>query len=428
MAFVKDLWTKTVRDQDGKPRKVRTTRYGKGKRWLAVWVDPEGKECSTAYDRKADAERKIATMGADIARGDYIDPNAGKVLFGDLAERWLASRIVDPSTKIRYEYIHRLHVAPTYAKRQVKSIKPSQIQSWISNLSSRFETSTVQTAFLVLQGILDLAVADEAIKRSPAKSPIVQVPKRVSEEITAWSDERVHALIDAHPALFRLLPMLGAACGLRQGELFGLALEDVDFEDRLLRVRRQIKKLGTDHVFALPKNDRERVVPLPEWAAEAIKRHVSTHPPLTCSLPWEKTDGKLHTHNLLFRWTDDRFIKARSYSETIWKPALVRAGVIPAPDRDGRQRSRYATSRKEGLHQLRHYYASVMLAGGVSVKELAEYLGHADPGFTLRVYAHMMPGSYGRARKAIDDRFFHVRVVSGNQETEGNPKDITSCL
>lgn len=41
----------------------------------------------------------------------------------------------------------------------------------------------------------------------------------------------------------------------------------------------------------------------------------------------------------------------------------------------------------EGIHQLRHYYASVVLAGGVSIKELAQYLGHADPAFTLRVYA-----------------------------------------
>lgn len=66
--------------------------------------------------------------------------------------------------------------------------------------------------------------------------------------------------------LFRLLPMIGAACELRQGELFGLALEDVDFEERVLRIRRQIKKLGSDHAYALPKNDRERVIPLPGWA------------------------------------------------------------------------------------------------------------------------------------------------------------------
>jgi integrase len=49
-----------------------------------------------------------------------------------------------------------------------------------------------------------------------------------------------------------------------------------------------------------------------------------------------------------------------------------------------------------------------MLAGGVSVKELAEYLGHADPAVTLRVYAHLLPSSHDRARTVINDRFGHL--------------------
>jgi len=49
-----------------------------------------------------------------------------------------------------------------------------------------------------------------------------------------------------------------------------------------------------------------------------------------------------------------------------------------------------------------------MLAGGVSIKELAEYLGHSDPAFTLRVYAHMLPCSYDRARAVISERFTRV--------------------
>ncbi|GLX11166.1 hypothetical protein Misp03_80920 [Microbispora sp. NBRC 16548] len=169
--------------------------------------------------------------------------------------------------------------------------------------------------------------------------------------------------------------------------------------------------LGRSESYALPKNDRERVVPLPQWADEAIQRHVKVHVPLVCSLPWEKTNGKLRTHNLLFRWTDDKFVRARGYSELVWKPALVAAGVIPAAEKDARARKRFTTSRREGLHQLRHYYASVMLAGGVSIKELAEYLGHADSGFTLRVYAHLMPGSHDRARQAIDDRMFQTHPL-----------------
>lgn len=46
-----------------------------------------------------------------------------------------------------------------------------------------------------------------------------------------------------------------------------------------------------------------------------------------------------------------------------------------------------------------------MLAGGVSIKEPAEYLGHADPAFTLRVYAHLLPSSHDRARAVINERF-----------------------
>ena len=130
------------------------------------------------------------------------------------------------------------------------------------------------------------------------------------------------------------------------------------------------------------------------------------YPPRPYTLPWEKPGGKPPTCNILFRWlTDGQHVKARNYSETVWKPALAKAGVIPEPARDGRSRRRYVTTRREGIHQLRHYYASVMLAGGVSIKELAEYLGHGDPAFTLRVYAHMLPCSHDRARAVISERF-----------------------
>ncbi|MEO3861771.1 site-specific integrase [Acrocarpospora sp. B8E8] len=418
MAFVKDLWTKTIRHPGGRTEKAKSARHGVGKRWLAVWLNPDGKEVSEAFERKVDAEKKASSMETDVSRGDYIDPKAGKTLFGEFAGRWLASRIVDPSTKIRYEYIHRLHVAPTFDRRQVKSILPSHIQAWISDLNERFGPSTIETSFLVLQGVLELAVADDAIKKNPARSPIVQVPKRSGEESLAWSDTRVHDVIHAHPELFRLIPIIAASCGLRQGELLGLALEDVDFDEAIIRVRRQVKKLGAEHVYALPKNDRERIVPLPQWTAAAIGQHIRAFAPLTCTLPWEKPNGKLRTQNLLFRWTDDKFIRARGYSELVWKPAIASAGIIPAPEKDSRARKRFSTSRKEGLHQLRHYYASVMLAGAVSIKELAEYLGHADPGFTLRAYAHMMPGSHDRARQAIDDRLFRPRPVSHGTGTE----------
>ncbi len=59
----------------------------------------------------------------------------------------------------------------------------------------------------------------------------------------------------------------------------------------------------------------------------------------------------------------------------------------------------------DGMHALRHFYASTLLARGVTIKELADYLGHSDPGFTLRTYTHLLPSSHERARRAVDSIF-----------------------
>jgi integrase len=77
-----------------------------------------------------------------------------------------------------------------------------------------------------------------------------------------------------------------------------------------------------------------------------------------------------------------------------------------SPVKDDRSRLRYkgGTNHATGMHTLRHYYASVALADGVNIKELAEYLGHHDPAFTLRMYAHMLPSSHGRASQAVQKR------------------------
>lgn len=120
----------------------------------------------------------------------------------------------------------------------------------------------------------------------------------------------------------------------------------------------------------------------------------------------------------------DRHIRSRSFEETIWKTALAPADVLPPPVKDKRGRKRVVTDRKAGLHALRHYCASVMLADGVNIKELAEYLGHHDPGFTLRIYAHLLPDSRERARQAVDARMFRPRLVAsaGSETTQSEQR------
>jgi integrase len=410
MAFVKDLWTRLVKQEDGTVVRERNARWGRGKRWLAGWVDPLGKERTKAFSTKGAAERHGNAMETDRERGGYMDPGARKVRFEEVAERWLASRVVDPATAIRYESVLRLHVAPMFGRRQLRTIKPSEIAAWVVDLNTRFGSSTARAAYLVLQGTLGLAVDDETLKRNPAKASVVKLPSQKGGNVVVWGDDVVLRIVEGHPPQYRPIAAVGAACGLRQGEIFGLAEEDIDFDAMVIHVRRQVKKLGRDFVFALPKNDTERTVPMSDGTALVLKDHIEAVGPRPYTLPWEKVDGGPHTVKLLFRWTDDKHIRARTYDELVWKPALFRAGVIREPTRDACGRKHYVTRRENGMHALRHYYASITLADGVNVKELAEYLGHGDPGFTLRLYTHMLPSSHERARKAVDSRL--ARLLS----------------
>jgi integrase len=87
------------------------------------------------------------------------------------------------------------------------------------------------------------------------------------------------------------------------------------------------------------------------------------------------------------------------YNQWTWVPALKKAGV------ERRQ-------RQDGFHALRHFYASTLLDAGETITALAEYLGHSDPGFTLKVYTHLMPSSKQRTRKAVDSVFERDRPTA----------------
>ncbi|MEV4160785.1 tyrosine-type recombinase/integrase [Nonomuraea dietziae] len=95
-----------------------------------------------------------------------------------------------------------------------------------------------------------------------------------------------------HPEHLQAMPVLRAGCGMRAGEWFGLALEDVDFDEMTIRVRRQIQKLGRAFIFALPKMDKERTIPMSRWVADHLRAHIDAHKPRPYTLPWEKLGNR----------------------------------------------------------------------------------------------------------------------------------------
>lgn len=116
------------------------------------------------------------------------------------------------------------------------------------------------------------------------------------------------------------------------------------------------------------------------------------------TLPWGVPEGLKVSARLLFTAEQGGMIWRSNFNGKEWKPALAAAGLIPDAGEDGK----YDLAREHGMHALRHFYAYALLDAGENIKAVSEYMGHADPGLTLRVYAHLMPDSRERARRAID--------------------------
>ncbi|MEU8349848.1 tyrosine-type recombinase/integrase [Streptomyces sp. NPDC048845] len=198
------------------------------------------------------------------------------------------------------------------------------------------------------------------------------------------------------------------------GEIFGLPVEEVGFDSGWLHIANQVKGTEQGLVFAPPKRNKVRDVPLPDRVAHVLKQHVESFPPVEITLPWFRPDGPPVTKRLLFtrldgtgavRRTDfnDRTWKIRSRGG--WGDPGAEAGRTP-PVRPGTRHAR-----------LRHFYASVLLDAGENIKALSHHLGHNDPGFTLRVYTHLMPSSDARARKAVDGLYEGIDAAPDGPET-----------
>src|SRR5215211_3330920 len=171
-----------------------------------------------------------------------------------------------------------------------------------------------------------------------------------------------------------------AGLGLRLGELLALRLEDIDFLRRTVRIEHQLSRDGKE--LLPPKTPRSRrTVPLPSVVSEALARHIQ----------------EFGSGSYLFAMRRGGPDNHQEYRR-IFALAVKRSGIP-------------ATST---THDLRHHYASVLLAAGESVVAVAERLGHENATLVLTTYGHLLPDSEDRTRRAIDAAW-----SSDGRETDG---------
>jgi integrase len=382
VATIRDLWA----DRDGNP----TARHGKGGRYQVRWWLPDGTERSQTFpDKKLTLARNFKTkVENDALHGVYTDPRAGKITLREyVKDEWLPQQKPDgPLTREATERRWRLHIEPQLGDKMLSAITVSAVKAWRAGLDSA--PGTVRVLMALLSSILASAADDGRITSNPMHARSVKGPAVDKRKIVPWTAEQVAVARAAMPPRWQAMVDCGSGLGLRIGEVRGLAVTDVDFLRRRVHVRHQVQWVGGALVLAPPKGGKDRYVPLPESVAVALAEHIRQFPPAEVTLPWRVPSGKPVTAQLLFTMTSGRPVESNSWNATVWRNAVKAAGLTPG--------------RGSGFHSLRHTYASLLLAGGVDVRTVSEALGHHDPGFTLRTYAHLMPDAGEKIRAAID--------------------------
>jgi integrase len=358
----------------------RTRRNGREvKAYDVRFRDPDGRQRKRTFTRKGDADRFAATVEADKLRGQYVD-HSHRTTVAEYARAWAAARPHRPSTARRVSALIEVHIAGTgLGSRRLSAVRPSEVQAWASNRAQVLAPSTLRSLLSLLRSIYSSAVLDRLV----ASSPVVRVslPRHERPRVTPLSVTQVQALADAMPARYQAMVLTQAGLGLRIGELLALRVENVDFLRRTVRVEWQFPPKAK--VLSQPKTPRsKRVLPLPQVVADALAQHIATYPPGPDGFVFTTRAGTPCTHD--------------SYGTHAFSAAVKKAR-LPAG----------TTS-----HDLRHHFASVLLAAGESVVAVAERLGHENAALILSTYGHLMPDSEERTRRAVDEAWCAITVPS----------------
>ncbi|MCL2395739.1 MAG: site-specific integrase [Acidimicrobiaceae bacterium] len=354
--------------------------------WRVRWRTPDGRGRSKTFPRKADAQRYLTHVEHTKLSGVYVDPRAGRVTVREYGDAWLASRVSwKPSTRVRYEGILERHIYPVLGPRPLASVRPTDVQSLVTALSSSFAPFTVSAIYRVLRSVYRLAVRDRLVATNPCVE--IDLPKVVPRLVVPLTLEQVEAIAQAIGLRYRPLVILGAGAGLRVGEALGMPLSGVDFARRELRVTQQVVTVRRVTSLGPPKSAASfRTIPLADTVAEELAEHLQRYP--------------VAPGGLLVTGNDGAAIPEGRFTHT-WQAAVKRAGLAPGIR----------------FHDLRHTFASALIAAGCSVKVVQIALGHGSVATTLDTYAHLWPTDADRTRAAIDGYLRAEVTDAGDQRS-----------
>ena len=363
-------------------------------KWQAAVKHPSGKR----YTRTDPLRRVVAEWAAEletqIRRGDFVDPNAGKVTLSAWWEKWSELQQVEATTASKRETLWRLYVEPAFGTWPLATIQSWDVETWVAKMAkARVKPHSAAESVRLLKHMLADAVRHRVIRTNQAE--LVKTPATAKHDDRILDDEEIDRLLEAitkpgpregtargesRPRVpdeeNRVFVGLMLLAGLRWEEASGLHGFRVDLMRRKLRVREVIVR--GRKVKGTPKSEAgERDVPLGDDLVAGLSQLMAARP----------------REGLIFVEADGRPLDYSNWLKRVWNRAVADAGLsepLPTP------------------HDCRHTYGTMLAEEGVPPHEIMALMGHSSLRAVER-YIHAREARLDRAREALGARRAHGR-------------------
>lgn len=331
-------------------------------RYRARYRDESGRQHASHHAKKGDAQRWLDEQTAKLVNGTHVAPKTARTTVAEWCDTWLEGYRGNRASTVRQAEVHLLRIRSAFGPMRLGAVRPSHVRTWVAQLAAEgLADSYVYALHARLAQLYTDAVHDGLVAKSPCSRRTS--PPAGKQRPYVATTEQVWALLDAMPENLAPAVLVGAFAGLRLAETCGLRVTDIDF-------MRGIVNPAVQHPAEPLKTDISRTsVPIPQSLALELAAHVA------------RTQAETLLVNQYGRqltpWTLERAIRS----------ARAKVPGLP-PD------FRY--------HDLRHYFASMLIASGADVKIVQARLRHASAKTTLDTYGHLWPDSDDSTRAAVD--------------------------
>lgn len=350
----------------------------------------DGKRHSRTFPLRRDAVAWLNDAKAKAAQGGFITPDRLRTAVNARLDAWLAEKQSHPTladnTKVKYEYVVRLHVRPYMGRLTMEQVNAETIRQWQYQLAEDTSTAVAAGAYGIFGAFLSAQVTDgylvqhpytrvrksDKVSHKPRRMTVLE-PHELRAVVDALADGPVERDADHREvrAAWRQDVVLGLVfVGCRFGDLARLRPADWDRVNGRLFVRDQ--KTGND-----------RWLPVFDELRSVLERCV-----LRGGEYLFMTDGQ-HGQGRL---------TAGSFAKRHFKPALDKARI----------------TRTVRLHDLRHTTASLLIAKGFGPVQVAAYLGHSNPKTTMTVYAHLFSDDFADMGAALNTMYQQAQRLGDN--------------